>query len=286
MKEAMYYRKLKDKKVQCILCPRKCIILNGKYGECGVRLNKDGKLFSVLYGKPCSANVDPIEKKPFYHFLPGSLSFSIATVGCNLHCKNCQNWEISQAKPGEIPHLELSPKEVVKNAISHGCESIAYTYTEPIVFYEYMLDTAKLAQKKNLKNVLVSNGFVNPGPLKKLCKYLDAANIDLKSMRDEFYRKICDAWLEPVLKSIKILCKEKIHVEITTLIIPGENDSKEEIEKIAKFISGVDKKIPWHISRFFPMYKMNDKKATPFDTLEKAEKIGKKYLRYVYIGNV
>jgi len=288
MKEAMYYKKLEEKKVQCILCPRECIILDGNRGNCGTRLNKDGRLFSLVYGKPCTANLDPIEKKPLFHFLPGTTAYSIATAGCNLHCKFCQNAEISQAKPEEVLSLDLPPKAVVESAISNSCKSIAYTYTDPIVLYEYTLDTAKLAKKRGLKNVIVSNGFINKEPLLEWCKYLDAANIDLKSISDDFYRKITGAWLKPVLETIKTLHEKRVWLELTNLIIPGYNDSLEEIKKLIAWVKdnvGLD--VPLHFTAFYPCYKMLDVQPTPLDILVKARKLAMQAgLHYVYTGNL
>ena len=197
MEQALFYKKLKNKTVQCQLCPHFCTLKNGERGKCKVRENQNGKLITLVYGNPCSVAFDPIEKKPLYHFLPGQLSLSIATVGCNLNCQHCQNWEISQARPEEIPNMPLSPEKVVKEAKKNKVKIISYTYTEPTIFYEYMLDTAKLARKEGIKNMIVSNGFINPEPLQQLCKYIDAANIDLKSISDNFYKKICDGRVKP-----------------------------------------------------------------------------------------
>lgn len=288
MKEALFYKKLKNKIVQCQLCPRKCIIGNGNFGDCGTRLNKDGKLYSVVYGKPCSANPDNIEKKPFYNFLPGTMAYSIATPGCNLHCKHCQNWEISQAKPEEISSLNLPSKAVVENAIFNDCESIAYTYTEPVVFYQYVLDIAKIAKKKGLKNVIVSNGFINPEPLKKLCKYIDGANIDLKSISDNFYKKVCDACVKPVLESLKILKKQGVWIEITNLIIPTLNDSKADIKGLILWLRDeLGRDVPIHFTAFYPCYRLLDLPPTKIETLRKARKMALDAgMNYVYIGNL
>ena len=230
--------------------------------------------------------MDPIEKKPLYRFLPGTKTLSIATVGCNLSCLQCQNYEISQAYPtNSIPTTQ--PKKIIETAIKEKCPSISYTYSEPTIAYEYALSIAKLAKKNNIKNIIVSNGFINPEPLKKLCKYLDAANIDIKSFTEGFYRKVCKSSLKPVLESLKILKENKIHIEITNLIIPGLNDSPREIEKMCRWIKeNLSEKTPLHFSRFFPMYQMKDIPITPIETLEMAKQIGDKYLKYVYIGNV
>ncbi len=287
-KECTLYKKLKDKNVRCSACSHRCLISPNNTGICGVRKNIDGKLYLLVYGKVMAKQIDPIEKKPLYHFLPGTYAYSIGTVGCNFRCSFCQNYNISQFKEfyGKILGEEISPEQIVDEAIKNKCKSIAYTYNEPTIFIEFAHDTAKLAKQKNLKNILVTNGYMTKECLNYISPYIDAMNIDLKSFNDEFYIKICKARLQPVLETIKRAYKKKIHIEITTLIIPGENDSKQELEKIAKFIASVNKNIPWHISRFFPAYKMLNKPITPIKTLEQAEEIGKKYLKYVYVGNV
>jgi len=287
MKEALYYKKLKENLVQCQLCPHFCTLKPDQPGKCKVRRNIKGKLISENYSKLISANPDFIQKKPFYHFLPGTLSYSIATVGCNLACQHCQNWQISQAGINDIPIQTTTPEEVVKNAISSNCKSISYTYTEPTIMYEFMLDTCKIAKKHKLKNNIVSNGFINPEPLKHLCKYIDAANIDLKAFNEKFYKETCLARLKPVLESLKILKENNIHIEITTLLIPTKNDNLKEIEKMCKWIkTNLSKDIPLHFSRFFPYYKSLNIQPTPIETLKKAKGIAKKYLNYVYLGNI
>jgi pyruvate formate lyase activating enzyme len=284
MYECILYKKLKNKAVQCITCNHRCLINEEKRGICGVRENNKGKLYLLVYGLVVSENIDPIEKKPLYHFLPGTKAYSIGTIGCNFKCDFCQNYEISQLM--EITGRKTTPKQIVERAIKTGCKSIAYTYNEPSIFAEFVKDTAVLAKKKGLKNILVTNGYMTKECLDFLGEKIDAMNIDLKSFNEDFYKRICKAKLKPVLDTIEYAYKKGIHIELTTLIVPGENDSIEEFEKIAKFIAGIDKNIPWHISRFFPMYKMNNKKITPIDTIKQAEKIGKKYLNYVYVGNV
>lgn len=290
MHEAMLYEKLKDKKVRCRLCAHRCLILPEKTGVCGVRKNIDGTLYSLSYGRAIAANIDPIEKKPLFHFQPGTESFSLATAGCNFRCAFCQNWDISQLSKryeGEFPGFDLSPEEIVKRALENNCASIAYTYTEPTVFFEYAYDTTKLAQAKRLKNVFVTNGYQTPETIEKMTGLIDAANIDLKSFRDKYYREICGARLEPVLEAIKLTHKAGIWIELTTLVVPEENDSEEELTDIAEFIVEVDKNIPWHISRFHPDYEMTDSYPTPLETLEKAAVIGKKAgLNYIYLGNI
>ncbi len=280
----MFYEK-KGMDVQCNLCPHNCLIFDGKRGLCNVRENKGGKLYSLVYEKAISAAVDPIEKKPFFHFMPGSYSYSISTMGCNLKCDFCQNWEISQAD--RIIGKELSADKIIKGAITNNCSSIAYTYTEPTIFFEYSYDIAKLASKKGLKNLFVTNGFINKEPIDKIAKYLDAANVDLKGFSDSFYKKNCCGRLEPVLSAIKEYYKKGVFLEITTLIVPGQNDSLGMLKDMALFIASVDKNIPWHISRFYPHYNMLDVDATSVDIIHKAIKIGKDVgLKYIYSGNI
>ncbi|MEE9525280.1 MAG: AmmeMemoRadiSam system radical SAM enzyme [Candidatus Woesearchaeota archaeon] len=288
MKEAKHYKKLQGKKIQCEMCPRKCIVKNGEKGFCKARENKEGKFYSLVYAAPCSVNVDPIEKKPLFHFLSGTKTYSVGTTGCNLRCKFCQNWQISQAVPEDVPFLDLSPASVVGDAIVKGCESISYTYTEPSIFFEYVLDTAKLARKKGLKNIIVSNGFVNQKPLKEMCKVIDAANIDLKSFSNEFYKKYTGAWLKPVLESLKTIKKEGVWLEITNLLINRLNDGPVEIKKMCKWIKEeLGEEVPIHFSRFFPNYLMQDISPTDKDKLYEAEKIAKEVgLKYVYLGNI
>ena len=287
MKEALVYQKLEGNKIKCNLCSHRCVISPGKRGICRVRENRDGVLYSLVYGKVVTNNIDPIEKKPLFHFYPGSKSYSIATAGCNFRCLHCQNWQISQLKDGEITGEEFTPEEVVEDALGSGCESIAYTYTEPTIFYEYAFDTAEIAHEKGLKNIFITNGYISEEALREISPYLDAANKDLKSMKDNFYRKVCGARLKPVLDSIKLHHMLGIWLEVTTLIIPGYNDSSEELEEIARFIRDIDKNIPWHVSRFFPAYQLMNVPTTPLDTLKKAVEIGREVgLEYVYQGNV
>jgi len=290
VKEALLYQKLKNNTARCNLCSHRCLIAPGKRGICFVRENQNGVLYSLVYGLAIAANVDPIEKKPLFHFLPGTKSFSIASAGCNFRCEFCQNWDISQItkRPeGKIIGEELPPEKVVKQALKSGCKSIAYTYTEPTIFFEYAQDTAKLAKKEGLANVFVTNGYQTPETIKKMKGIIDAANIDLKSFSEEFYQKICGARLTPVLEAIKLMHKAGIWIEITTLVVPKQNDSEKELTQIAKFIASVDRNIPWHISRFHPDYKMTNSYPTPLETLENAFQIGKNAgLKYVYLGNV
>ena len=289
IKEAMFYEKLEGNVVRCHLCSHHCRIIEGKRGICGVRENIKGTLYSLVYGKLVASGVDPIEKKPLFHFLPGSSAYSIATVGCNFRCKNCQNWEISQSPKPQRPIMgkDVSPEEIVEAAKRMECESIAYTYTEPVIFMEYAYDTAKLAVEKGIKNVFVTNGYVTEEALREVAPCLHAANIDLKSFSDKFYRENCGARLEPVLEAIKLHRKLGIWIEITTLIIPKLNDSEENLKEIAEFIRDLGVDIPWHVSRFYPSYQLIDLPPTPIETLRKAREIGMEVgLRYVYQGNV
>jgi pyruvate formate lyase activating enzyme len=290
MREALLYEKLENKLVHCYLCAHHCRIAEGKFGLCGVRQNISGVLYTHVYGRLCALHVDPIEKKPLYHFLPGSFSFSVATIGCNFQCGFCQNWQISQARikdGAELDDREVLPEEIVRDALKNNCKSISYTYTEPTIFFEYALDTAKSAKTKGLYNNFVTNGYMTIECIEMIKPYLDAANVDLKFFKDSSYRKICKGRLEPVLDSIRLLNKLGVWIEITTLVVPGENDSQEELGNIAEFIASVGKNIPWHISRFHPDYKFNGYAATPETTLRKAQDSGYKAgLNYIYVGNV
>jgi len=291
MKEAYLYKKLKEGRVQCRNCAHYCVILQGKRGICGVRENIGGKLFALNYGRAIACHIDPIEKKPFFHFLPGSQSLSIATVGCNFACLNCQNWDISQTPKPDKPVLgeDLPPKEIVKIALENKLSSISYTYTEPTIFLEYALDTMKLAKKAGLKNNWVSNGFLSKESAKLVIPELDAINIDIKSFSDQFYQENCGARLQPVLDTLKRL-KKKIWIEVTTLVIPTLNDKEEIFRNIAKFIKEeLGPKTPWHISQFCGAisWQLKDLPDTPVETLQNAWRIGKEAgLKYVYTGNV
>jgi pyruvate formate lyase activating enzyme len=290
LKEALFYHKLDAQKVKCELCPHFCLIADGKRGVCGVRENKAGTLYSLVYGKVVSESVDPIEKKPLFHFLPGSTSYSIATVGCNFRCDFCQNYGISQSprEQHEIAGEDRSPDDIVRAALEEQCRSISYTYTEPTIYFEFAYDCMKPARAKKLKNVFVSNGFMNPPVVKMAQPYLDAANIDLKSFSDETYRKICGGKLAPVLETLKLMKKMKIWLEVTTLVVPGLNDSREELAEIARFIKKeLSDDTPWHVTGFYPTYKMLDRPRTPAETLVKAREIGLETgLKYVYAGNL
>jgi len=288
-KEAMFYEKGEDKLAQCKLCPHKCRIKEGGSGICKVRINKGGKLFTLVYGRPITRNLDPIEKKPLFHALPGSFSYSIATVGCNFQCSFCQNWEISQyvREYGDFVGREVSPSTVVEEALLSGASSISYTYTEPTIFYEYAYEIAKIAKEKGLKNFFVTNGFITKEAVIEMAKYLDGANIDLKAFKEETYRKIMKGSLQGVLEGIRAYKEAGVWIEITTLLVPGMNDSEEEIREIAKFISSLDRGIPWHISRFRPDYKMVDRGPTPLRLMRRAKDIGhEEGLSFIYLGNV
>jgi pyruvate formate lyase activating enzyme len=332
LKEALFYERVADGHVRCTLCPHECKIGLDNRGICGVRFNEYGTLYTLVYGRVVARNLDPIEKKPLFHFQPGSTSYSIATVGCNLRCTFCQNWEISQTPKGRLatqetsrhatgrgevpasaatsqvtvdpespepicPQLEaaehrivgehVTPDEIVKAAIRSGAKSIAYTYTEPTIFYELAYDTAVLARKRGLKNIFVTNGFTSEGPLRQLATVLDAANVDLKFFKDASYRRIAGARLDPILDAIRLYRKLGVWVEVTTLIIPGVNDSDEELLDIARFVHSVGPEVPWHVTQFYPTYKMLDREHTPVVTLRHARQIGLSTgLRYVYEGNV
>jgi len=289
MKEALLYDKLDNNFVVCFLCAHRCKIKEGSFGICKVRQNIKGELYSLAYAKPCALHIDPIEKKPLYHFFPGTTSFSIATFGCNFRCGFCQNWQISQRYlKEEIDNQEeILPSKIVESALKYKCKSISYTYTEPTIFFEYAYDIAKIAKQKGLYNNFVTNGYMTKETLDLIHPYLDAANVDLKFFKDTSYKKNCSAHLEPVKESIIYMRKLGIWVEVTTLIIPNENDSYEELTGIAKFLADVDKDIIWHVSRFHPDYKFLDYPSTPESTLKMAEEIGYKAgLRYIYVGNV
>lgn len=280
-KEALFWEKKEDGKIQCLLCPVGCLIADGKVGVCMGRKNEGGILYAINYGRLVSLAIDPIEKKPLYHFHPNTQILSTGPNGCNMSCSNCQNWTISQE---ESPTEFVYPENLVQVALRENSVGIAYTYTEPLIWYEYILDAARMAKERNLANVLVTNGYIYEGPLRKLLPYIDAMNIDLKSMDDDFYKKVCKGKLTPVLRTIELSHQNKIHMEITNLIIPTLNDSEEQIQKLVDFVANLSDRIPLHFSRYFPTYKMNIP-ATPMETLQRAFLLGKRKLKYIYIGN-
>ncbi|MEW5897774.1 MAG: AmmeMemoRadiSam system radical SAM enzyme [Bacillota bacterium] len=285
MREALFYEKKEDGRVFCRLCPRLCTIRPGHTGFCRVRQNQDGVLCALNYGRCTAAALDPIEKKPLYHFYPGSSIYSLGTLGCNLHCGFCQNWEIAHGDPHTFA---ITPREAVETALAYqngrsDCVGIAYTYSEPFMWYEFVFDTARLAREKGLKNVLVTNGYINPEPLEEILPFIDALNIDVKGFRDEYYRRTCAGRLAPVRRTVE-LTHSRCHVELTTLLVPGLNDSPEEIGGLVDWVAGLNKEIPLHFSRYFPHYKM-DLPPTPLETLRRAAGTAREKLRYVYVGN-
>jgi pyruvate formate lyase activating enzyme len=312
--EARFYEPLQGGRVRCALCPHLCHIADGRRGVCGVRYNAGGRLYTLVYDRVVSRNVDPIEKKPLYHFYPGSKAYSIATVGCNLRCAFCQNWEISQwpkehlpkrmAPGGEnetpepicrwlseleavIPGEPVTPQAIVDAALATGSTAIAYTYTEPTIFYELAYDTAVLARERGLKNIFVTSGYIGAAPLRELAKVLDGANVDLKYFKEESYQRISGVRMQPILDAIRLYHELGVWVEVTTLVVPGVNDSDEELKAIAGFVRSVGAEVPWHVSQFYPTYKMLDRPRTPAETLRRAGAIGRAAgLRYVYEGNV
>lgn len=285
---ALFYEKRDEDAVQCGLCPNRCLMAEGERGNCRARMNRNGELISLVYGKPCSVHVDPIEKKPLYHFLPGSSILSIATAGCVLSCEYCQNWQISQAWPEETRNTDLPPEALVKATERHHSRSIAYTYTEPTVFYEYMIDSARLARERGLHTVSVTCGYINREPLAELCPFLSAANIDLKGFTEDFYRSNSSGSLQPVLDAIVQMKSAGVHVELTTLIVPTRNDDMRLIRKMCAWIRNeVGADTPLHFSRFHPQYKLRHLPPTPQATLEQARETAlEEQLEFVYLGNV
>jgi len=289
---AMHWISLDNNRVQCRNCPNRCMLKPGETGICRARKNIDGKLYTLVYGNPCAVHLDPIEKKPLFHFMPGTYAFSIATAGCNFYCLYCQNYQISQVGPGKTTNYNLPPEGVIQNVFayrnSYDISSIAYTYTEPTIFFEYMYDTAKIAKKSGIKNVYHSNGYIEKEPLIQLIDFLDGANIDLKFFDDQMYKKISGGFLEPVLETLKTLKKRDVHLEVTNLIIPTINDNMDEIKKMVIWIKGnIGKETPLHFSRFFPMYKLRNLPPTPIETVEKARSLALDLgMEYAYVGNV
>jgi pyruvate formate lyase activating enzyme len=286
--EARYYKKLPDREVECQLCPRQCRLGDRERGYCGVRENRDGTYLTLVYGKACSRNIDPVEKKPFFHFLPGSRALSIASAGCNVNCKFCQNWEISQVRPEQIRHMDFPPSEVVSAASASQCQIIAYTYSEPVVFFEYMYDTSVLAGQKGIKNVVVTGGHINPEPLTDLLEVVEAVKVDLKAFKQSFYTQYVRGDLKPVLEAVRIIHKKRIWLELVYLVIPSLNDSAEEITDLSRWITDtIGPDVPIHFSRFHPMYLLKNLPPTPVSTLERCRDIAlEQGVRYAYIGNV
>ncbi len=284
----MLFDSLPGNKVRCNVCSHRCAIAEGKVGICGTRKNINGRVHTLIYNTVSSEAVDPIEKKPLYHFLPGTLSYSLGSIGCNFRCEHCQNWNISQVTLEEAYTKEITPEEAVRRALASGSKSISWTYNEPAIWHEYTYDSAVLAKKAGLKTIYVTNGYITPEALRRMAPYLDAFRVDIKSFSDEFYRKICGARLAPVLESTKLAKELGMHVETITLVIPGRNDSPEEITQIVRWVKeNVGADTPMHFTRFYPMYKMENVAPTPLDTLEKAYDIAKKEgMRFVYLGNV
>jgi pyruvate formate lyase activating enzyme len=291
MKPALLYEKYEKggaHKVRCLLCPHHCILGDNQVGICKVRQNIKGELYSLSYDRVAATHSDPIEKKPLYHFLPASTSFSIATMGCNLQCTFCQNHSLSRVEDaGKLYGESLSPGQLVKTALRSHAQSISYTYTEPTIYFELMLETAILAKVSGIKNVMVTNGYMSSQALEMIAPYMDGANVDLKAFTDDFYKKYCGARLEPVLDTIKAMKQKGIWVEVTTLLIPGLNSGLEELKQLISYILSVDETIPWHVSRFYPQYKLTDipptDPGTIFDILETAKEMG---LQYIYAGNI
>jgi len=288
LKEAMFYEKLSGNRVQCQICPRRCVIPEGERGFCRNRENRGGTLYSLVYGKPCTVNMTVPEKGPLYHFIPGHKRLALATVSCNLRCKYCQNWQISQMSVEEVSHYDLSPEEAVDLALREGAKSVSFTYTEPTAFYEYMYDIAKLAKERGLRTSIISNGFINPDPLRELLEVLDAVKIDLKGFSEEFYAEVSSACLEPVLTSLKTVKEAGVHLEIVNLVVPTLNDDPETIRAMCQWIvENLGEDVPLHFNRFFPNYRLTNLPPTPIVTLEMARQIALDVgLKYVYIGNV
>ena len=288
VREAMHYKKLDEQRVECEICPRACKVAPKERGYCGVRENVDGIYNTLVFGRACSANVDPIEKKPLSHFLPGSMALSIATAGCNVECRFCQNWEISQFRPEQVREMNLPPEMLVREASRRGIESIAFTYSEPVIFYEYMYETAKLAKKRGVKSVMISNGYIKEKPMAELCEHLSAVKIDLKAFTEKFYVEICSGKLQPVLDTLKLLKKKGMWYEIVVLIIPTLNDGEDETTEMCAWIHGeLGPDVPVHFSRFHPTYKIKNLPPTPISTLVRAREIAMQAgLNYAYVGNV
>jgi len=276
------------KKVRCLLCPRGCELKEGERGNCRSRMNINGKLQTLVYGKPCAVHVDPIEKKPFYHFLPGTLSFSLATAGCNMHCLYCQNWEISQSNPEDTVNIDMSPEQVVSEAIKNKCRTIACTYSEPIIFFEYAADIADIAHKNNLLNIWVTAGYINQKPLEDACKFLDAVKVDFKGITENFYQNVTGGSIGPVMNSIKLIKEKGIWLELVNLVVPTYNDTKDDFSKLCDWVVGnLGPDVPVHFSKFWPIYQLKNLPPTPEESLILARNIAmSKGMNYVYVGNI
>lgn len=285
---ALYYEALGGKIVRCNLCPNRCVLSEGQIGQCRARKNVEGKLYSLVYGKLSSVHLDPIEKKPLYHFLPGTKAYSIAATGCNLQCKFCQNWQIAQVFPWEVETTKTTSEEVVEQALASGAQSIAFTYNEPTIFYEYMLDIAKIAKEKGLKTAVISSGYINPEPLRGLLPYIDAYKVDLKGFDEKFYQKMTLGRLEPVLETMKTIKEAGVWLEVVNLVIPTENDSEEDLQNLILWVKdNLGEDTPLHFTRFHPDYKLTNLPPTPIETLKKARKMALDFgLKYVYTGNI
>ncbi len=288
IKEALYYEKLPNRKIRCTLCPRECVIDDMERGYCGVRENRGGTYYTLVHSRPCTYHADPIEKKPLFHFHPGTLAFSIATAGCNVNCKFCQNWEISQVRPEQIRSIYMPPKKVASQAKTNNCLSIAYTYSEPIIFYEYMLDTARAGHDAGVLSVVITGGYIMQDPLKELCANVDAIKVDLKSYSQDYYRDVVNGELQPVLDGLITMRREGVWTEIVYLVVPTLNDSDKEFTELARWIrSDLGRDIPVHFTRFHPQYLLKNLPPTPVPTLERAKDIADaEGLEYVYVGNV
>jgi pyruvate formate lyase activating enzyme len=286
--EARWYKKLPHKKVECQLCPRKCVVDDRERGYCGVRENWDGIYYTLVHSNPCTYHVDPIEKKPLFHFLPGTTAFSIATVGCNVDCKFCQNWQISQVRPEQVENMDMPPRKVVQMAKDYSSPSIAYTYTEPVVFSEYMYDTALEGRKKGIKSVMISNGYIMEEPMRELTEVLDAVKVDLKAFTEKYYQELVAGELKPVLDTLVLLRKLEIWTEIVYLVVPTHNDGDKELTELSKWIkSNLGNDIPVHFTRFYPQYQLRNLPPTPVKTLERARSIATaEGLNFVYVGNI
>jgi pyruvate formate lyase activating enzyme len=288
VKEARYYERLPEKKVTCKLCPHECRVADLERGTCGVRENRGGTYYTLVYGNPCSAGIDPIEKKPLFHYYPATTSFSVATAGCNFVCRFCQNWEISQKRPEQVKSTELFPQDLIRLAEARSCKTVAHTYSEPVVFFEYMLVCAAEGKKKGIPNVMISNGYINEKPMRELCKYLGAVKIDLKAFTEKFYKEQCAGTLKPVLDTLLVLKDEGIWFEIVDLIIPTLNDSKREIETMSRWIvKELGPDVPVHFSRYYPTFMLKNIPPTPPATLHRCRKIARDSgVKFAYIGNL